>query len=129
MVMVRISTVVKWEGSTDGYGDRAGEWVMVMVMVIVTDDTIADDGDGYGCTACTLNRYVDGQMNNCIFFFEPVWPSSAVSRQWDSGCLAVEKKSVAKWREQKKSFVKWRELLLSQLRRQACMPPLLYHGT
>ena len=30
------------------------------------------------------------------FFIEPVWPSRAVPSQWNSGCLAVEKKSVAK---------------------------------
>ena len=33
-MMVRISTVVKWEGSTDGYGDRGR-----VVMMMVTDDS------------------------------------------------------------------------------------------
>ena len=61
------------------------------------------------------------------FFIEPVWPSRAVPSQWNSGCLAVEKKSVAKWQEQKKSFVKWRELLLSRLRPFALPPPHPYN--
>ncbi len=29
---------------------------------------IADDGDGYGCTACTINCYVDGQKNGILFY-------------------------------------------------------------